>query len=46
MSQKNDNRIEEIQKREKFTARLIVVVSIFIGVLLTVMVMGLADYLF
>jgi hypothetical protein len=43
---KNEERIEEIQKSEKFTSRLIVLVSIFIGVLLTFIVMGLADCIF
>lgn len=43
---KNEERIEEIQKSEKFTARLIILVSILVGVLLTVIAMGLADYLF
>lgn len=46
MSKQNENRIAEIQKKEKFTARLIILVSILIGVLLTFVVMGLTDYLF
>jgi len=46
MSHNNEKRIEEIQKREKYTARLIIIVSICIGVLLTFIAMGLVDYLF
>ncbi len=46
MSNKNEKRIEEIQKSEKYTARLIIIISIFIGILLTFIAMGLAEYLF
>ena len=46
MSKKNKTRIEEIQKSERLTARLIIIVSICVGVLLTFVAMGLADYLF
>lgn len=46
MSNKNEKRIEEIQKSEKITARLIIIISICVGALLTFVAMGLADYLF
>lgn len=43
---KTENRIEQLQKSDKLTSRLIIIISIIIGILLAFLVIGLAEYLY
>ena len=43
---KTENRIEQLQKSDKLTSRLIIIISIIIGILLAFLVMGLAEYIY
>jgi hypothetical protein len=38
------NNTEELQKREKIAARLIIVISIIIGILITFVLTGIIDF--
>lgn len=40
-----DNSTEEIQKREKMTARIIIALSIAIGILITMVIIGILDFI-